>query len=40
MLALEPSVVDAIWQSFAAYLPKREVTDPPAGLSSPSDLGP
>jgi len=29
MLALDPTVVDAIWQSFAAYLPKRgEITHP------------
>ncbi len=35
MLALEPSVVDAIWQSFAAYLPKREDTTHPLGCHRP-----
>ena len=29
MLALAPTVVDAIWQSFAAYLPKRGETTHP-----------
>jgi transposase len=31
MLALEPTVVDAIWQSFAAYLPKRGESTHPLG---------
>ena len=35
MLALEPAVVDAIWQSFAAYLPRREETDHPLGCHRP-----
>jgi transposase len=35
MLALEPSVVDAVWQSFAAYLPKREETIHPLGCHRP-----
>ncbi len=35
MLALEPTVVDAIWQSFAAYLPKRVETDHPLGCHRP-----
>jgi transposase len=35
MLALEPSVVDAIWQSFAAYLPKRGETTHPLGCHRP-----
>ncbi len=35
MLALEPTVVDAIWQSFAAYLPKREETSHPLGCHRP-----
>ena len=38
MLALAPTVVDAIWQSFAAYLQRGE-TNHPLGLSSTSDLG-
>ena len=40
MLALDPTVVDAVWQSFAAYLPERGDTRPSSGLSSASDLGP
>ena len=40
MLALEPTVVDAVWQSFAAYLPERGETEPSAGLSPAPDLGP
>jgi len=35
MLALEPTVVDAIWQSFAAYLPKRGETTHPLGCHRP-----
>jgi transposase len=35
MLALEPSVVDAVWQSFAAYLPKRGETNHPLGCHRP-----
>lgn len=35
MLALNPVVVDAIWQSFAAYLPKRGHTNHPLGCHRP-----
>jgi transposase len=35
MLALNPTVVDAIWQSFAAYLPKRGHTNHPLGCHRP-----
>jgi len=35
MLALNPIVVDAIWQSFAAYLPKRGHTNHPLGCHRP-----
>jgi transposase len=35
MLALNPSVVDAVWQSFAAYLPKRGHTNHPLGCHRP-----
>ena len=35
MLALAPTVVDAIWQSFAAYLPKRGETTHPLGCHRP-----
>ena len=35
MLALEPAVVDAIWQSFAAYLPRREEALHPLGCHRP-----
>ncbi len=35
MLALDPVVVDAIWQSFAAYLPKRGHTHHPLGCHRP-----
>ncbi|MGO8872883.1 MAG: IS5 family transposase [Acidimicrobiales bacterium] len=35
MLALNPVVVDAIWQSFAAYLPKRGHTHHPLGCHRP-----
>ena len=40
MLALEPSVVEAIWHSFAAYLPEQEETTHPLGCHRPPDLGP
>jgi len=39
MLALEPTVVDAIWQSFAAYLPKRGHTTHPLGCHRPRISG-
>jgi len=35
MLALEPTIVDAIWRSFAAYLPKRAETAHPLGCHRP-----
>ena len=35
MLALNPTVVDAVWQSFAAYLPKRGHTSHPLGCHRP-----
>jgi transposase len=35
MLALDPSVVDAVWQSFAAYLPERGETSHPLGCHRP-----
>jgi transposase len=35
MLALEPVVVDAVWQSFAAYLPEHGETDHPLGCHRP-----
>jgi transposase len=35
MLALEPAVVDAIWQSFAVYLPKRGHSKHPLGCHRP-----
>jgi hypothetical protein len=35
MLALNPIVVDAVWQSFAAYLPKRGQTNHPLGCHRP-----
>jgi transposase len=35
MLALNPVVVDAVWQSFAAYLPKRGHTNHPQGCHRP-----
>jgi transposase len=35
MLALNPTVVDAVWQSFAAYLPKRGHTNHPLGCHRP-----
>jgi transposase len=35
MLALNPVVVDAVWQSFAAYLPKRGHSSHPLGCHRP-----
>jgi transposase len=35
MLALDPIVVDAIWASFAAYLPERAETEHPLGCHRP-----
>lgn len=35
MLALDPVVVDAIWASFAAYLPERGETEHPLGCHRP-----
>jgi len=35
MLALNPTVVDAVWQSFAAYLPQRGHTNHPLGCHRP-----
>ncbi len=35
MLALDPGVVDAVWQSFAAYLPEQEVCTHPLGCHRP-----
>ena len=35
MLALNPTVVDAVWQSFAAYLPKRGHSNHPLGCHRP-----
>jgi transposase len=35
MLALDPDVVDAVWQAFAAYLPKRAETHHPLGCHRP-----
>jgi len=35
MLALEPVVVDAVWQAFAAYLPEQGETDHPLGCHRP-----
>jgi transposase len=35
MPALNPVVVDAVWQSFAAYLPKRGHTNHPLGCHRP-----
>jgi len=35
MLALDPVVVDAVWASFAAYLPERGETDHPLGCHRP-----
>ena len=38
MLALDPVVVDAVWPSFAAYLPEHGDIEPPTGLSPAPDL--
>ena len=35
MLALDPVVVDAVWQSFAAYLPERDEITHPLGCHRP-----
>jgi len=35
MLALDPDVVDAVWASFAAYLPERAETEHPLGCHRP-----
>jgi transposase len=35
MLALDPGVVDAVWQSFAAYLPEQDVCTHPLGCHRP-----
>ncbi len=35
MLALDPDVVDAVWQSFAAYLPEQDVCTHPLGCHRP-----
>ncbi len=35
MLALEPAVVDAVWQAFAAYLPEQGETHHPLGCHRP-----
>ncbi len=35
MLALDPVVVDAVWASFAAYLPERGETEHPLGCHRP-----
>jgi len=35
MLALDPTVVDAIWASFAAYLPERAEPEHPLGCHRP-----
>jgi transposase len=35
MLALDPTVVDAVWASFAAYLPERGETGHPLGCHRP-----
>ena len=35
MLALEPTVVDAIWASFGAYFPERDDTAHPLGCHRP-----
>ena len=38
MLALDPVVVDAVWASFAAYLPEHGEIGPSTGLSPAPDL--
>jgi transposase len=35
MLALDPMVVEAVWQSFSAYLPERGESDHPLGCHRP-----
>ena len=35
MLALDPTVVDAVWQSFAAYLPEQVEHRHPLGCHRP-----
>jgi transposase len=35
MLALDPDVVDAVWQAFAAYLPERVAPSHPLGCHRP-----
>ncbi len=35
MLALDPVVVDAVWASFAAYLPERSQAAHPLGCHRP-----
>ena len=35
MLALDPDVVDAVWASFAAYLPERAESEHPLGCHRP-----
>jgi transposase len=35
MLALDPGVIDAVWQSFAAYLPEQDVCTHPLGCHRP-----
>jgi hypothetical protein len=35
MLALDPDVVDAVWQAFAAYLPERGENNHPLGCHRP-----
>ena len=35
MLALDPIVVDAVWASFAAYLPERDEINHPLGCHRP-----
>lgn len=35
MLALDPDVVDAVWASFAAFLPERAATEHPLGCHRP-----
>jgi transposase len=35
MLALDPDIVDAVWQAFAAYLPERGETTHPLGCHRP-----
>ena len=39
MLALNPVVVEAVWQAFAAYLPEHEEKTPSTRLSSTTRPG-